>query len=592
MKNLLLIIPHLSTGGLPQVVVNKVSLLKSEYNIKCIEYDYLGDAYVVQKNRIIDLVGNKNLITLWDNKKEKILDIITSFQPDVISLEEFPEYFLPDDITKEIYNPKRTYKIFETTHDSSFSPSSKRWFPDKFIFVSAFNAFKYSMFDVPYEIIEYPIDKKTPNIQWAQEQLSFNPNYKHIVCVGLFTQRKNQGYLFDIARELINEKILFHFIGNQADNFADYWKPLMDNKPENCIVWGERSDVDTFLQASDLFFFPSKGDRNNKELNPIAIKEALVYNLPMMMYNLDVYCGKYNHNKNITFLTGDINVDKNKMIEILKTNEKFKLIDSLDSNNKTNSKNKLFWTLDLNGKEVLRDLEKEHENFSHENYLKGISDHYNYLWHEMFHNYNFDDNGCDYERMGCQIKEGDYVLDIGANIGVFAHRAEFRGAAKVYAFEPVTPTFNCLIKNKGPKTEVFKLAIGGVNEFRTFKLHTNINNLGGGTCDPDNNLIYKNIVFEEKVFVIDINKIFEELVDKVDFLKMDIEGSEFESLNSIKDEYLNKLRCLSAEFHCHSNVFEEFQSKFIQRMEKLNFNHFILYYGDGKLRTISFWKKN
>lgn len=592
MKNLLLIIPHLSTGGLPQVVVNKVSLLKSEYNIKCIEYDYLGDAYVVQKNRIIDLVGNKNLITLWDNKKEKILDIITSFQPDVISLEEFPEYFLPDDITKEIYNPKRTYKIFETTHDSSFSPSSKRWFPDKFIFVSAFNAFKYSMFDVPYEIIEYPIDKKTPNKKWAQEQLSLDTSYKHVVCVGLFTQRKNQGYLFDIARELINEKILFHFIGNQADNFADYWKPLMDNKPENCIVWGERSDVDTFLQASDLFFFPSKGDRNNKELNPIAIKEALVYNLPMMMYNLDVYCGKYNHNKNITFLTGDINVDKNKMIEILKTNEKFKLIDSLDSNNKTNSKNKLFWTLDLNGKEVLRDLEKEHENFSHENYLKGISDHYNYLWHEMFHNYNFDDNGCDYERMGCQIKEGDYVLDIGANIGVFAHRAEFRGAAKVYAFEPVTPTFNCLIKNKGPKTEVFKLAIGGVNEFRTFKLHTNINNLGGGTCDPDNNLIYKNIVFEEKVFVIDINKIFEELVDKVDFLKMDIEGSEFESLNSIKDEYLNKLRCLSAEFHCHSNVFEEFQSKFIQRMEKLNFNHFILYYGDGKLRTISFWKKN
>jgi hypothetical protein len=28
----------------------------------------------------------------------------------------------------------------------------------------------------------------------------------------------------------------------------------------------------TFIEASDLFFFPSKGDKDNKELNPIALK--------------------------------------------------------------------------------------------------------------------------------------------------------------------------------------------------------------------------------------------------------------------------------------------------------------------------------
>ena len=53
------------------------------------------------------------------------------------------------------------------------------------------------------------------------------------------------------------------------------------------------------------------------------------------------------------------------------------------------------------------------------------------------------------------------TLDLGANIGVFAHRAEIRGASKVICFEPVTPTFNCLIKNKGQKTSVYKNAIGG-----------------------------------------------------------------------------------------------------------------------------------
>jgi FkbM family methyltransferase len=346
MKKILVIIPHLSTGGLPQVVVNKVELLKDTYDVKCIEYCNHGPAFVVQRNRLIDLVGESNLITLWEEDKTPLLKLISEFNPDIISMEEFPEFFMGDDITKEIYNKSnRNYKIFETTHDSSFSVNSKRWFPDKFIFVSAFNAFRYSCYDIPYEIIEYPIDRKERNKSWAQTQLNLDPTYKHVVCVGLFTQRKNQGYLFDVARKLNNKKILFHFIGNQADNFMYYWEPLMKNKPDNCIVWGERSDVDTFLQASDLFFFPSKGDKNNKELNPIAIKEALTYNLPMMMFNLGVYCGKYNKEKNITFLTGNEEMDRMNLVNVLEIqNEKqtdMKKVFIIDVFAKTEEKKKL-----------------------------------------------------------------------------------------------------------------------------------------------------------------------------------------------------------------------------------------------------------
>jgi hypothetical protein len=32
------------------------------------------------------------------------------------------------------------------------------------------------------------------------------------------TERKNQSYIFDIAKRLEEYKISFHFIGNQADN--------------------------------------------------------------------------------------------------------------------------------------------------------------------------------------------------------------------------------------------------------------------------------------------------------------------------------------------------------------------------------------
>ena len=315
-KKILFITPHLSTGGAPQVTLNKIQLLKNEYEVFCVEYSLIAWTFVVQRNKIIELLGD-NFVSLPEDKTS-ILKIIEIINPDVISFEEFPEFFMDDLITKEIYKGSRTYKLYETTHDSSFPVYRKRFFPDKFHFVSAFNAFRYSMFDIPYEIIEYPVDNKVKNQKENQEKLGLDSSWRHVVNVGLFTPRKNQEYLFDIAKRLREYKIKFHFIGNQADNFRFYWEPLMNDKPKNCMIWGERSDVDSFLQASDLFFFGSRGDRNNKELNPIAIKEALEYKMPMMLYNLDVYCGKYNNEETITFLTGDLDTDVNNLLEILK----------------------------------------------------------------------------------------------------------------------------------------------------------------------------------------------------------------------------------------------------------------------------------
>lgn len=315
-QRLLVITPHLSTGGAPQVTLNKIMLLKDEYDIMCVEYSLIAWSFVVQRNKIKDLLGD-NFVSLPEDKST-ILDIIKTFNPDIISFEEFPEFFMNDEITKNIYVQNRKYNIFETTHDSSFPVHNKRFFPDKFHFVSAFNAFRYSMYDIPYEIIEYPVDNKVKNQKENQDKLGLDPSWKHVVNVGLFTPRKNQAYLFKLAKYLKNYKIKFHFIGNQADNFKYYWQPLMNDKPKNCIIWYERNDVDSFLQASDLFFFASKGDRNNKELNPIAIKEALEYKMPMMMYNLDVYCGKYNNEESITFLTGDLQKDADNLIDILK----------------------------------------------------------------------------------------------------------------------------------------------------------------------------------------------------------------------------------------------------------------------------------
>jgi glycosyltransferase involved in cell wall biosynthesis len=282
--------------------------------------------YVVQRNDIIRTIGKDRFFSLGEDKEKDFRTIMENFNPDVISMEEFPEMFLENSISDWLYRKDRTYTILETTHDSSFDPKSKRYFPDKFVYVSAYCAFKYSDFDVPVEIIEYPIDIKASNKKEAREKLGLELDYKHIVIIGLFTPRKNQKYAFELAEQVHNHKIKFHFLGNQADNFGYYWKPLNEwkqtsDKLKNIVLWGERPDVQTFIEASDMFLFCSKGDKNNKELNPIAIKEAMEYDIPKMMYNLDVYCNKYHQFPEVYDLTGDLKTDSKKMLEIFKIDE-------------------------------------------------------------------------------------------------------------------------------------------------------------------------------------------------------------------------------------------------------------------------------
>ena len=98
-------------------------------------------------------------------------------------------------------------------------------------------------------------------------------------------------------------------------------------------------------------------------------------------------------------------------------------------------------------------------------------------------------------------------------------------------------------------------------------------------------------IHSERVIIVGINEIFESMESKIDFMKIDIEGGEVDVLTSITDKNLSKLRCLSAEFHKTYEDFDLFQEQFIQRMNNLSFKSFVLYHGDGNLRTLNFWKE-
>lgn len=300
---ILFVAPHLSTGGLPQFLLKKIQVLHKEHDIYCVEHTNCG-GFVVQRQQVKEILGNK-FFELGENKFQ-LLDIIKKVNPEVLHIEEMPEYFMNMDLAEKIYTKDRSYLIIETSHDSSFDSRNKRVFPDKFTFVSEYQRRNVESLGIPSEVHEYPITLKIrKSREEALKFLGLDPNKKHVVNVGLFTPRKNQAEIIKYAKKLKDYPIQFHFIGNHADNFKFYWEPLMKDFPSNCTWWNERKDVDNFYQVADLFLFTSRGTENNKETSPLVIREAISFNLPSLIYNLPVYLGMYDKYDNVSYLNFD-----------------------------------------------------------------------------------------------------------------------------------------------------------------------------------------------------------------------------------------------------------------------------------------------
>ena len=294
---ILFLAPHLSTGGCPQFILGRLGSMKNhtdnEYYV--VEYQCHGLDYVVQRNDIKELIGS-NFTTLYENKMV-LFDVIEYFQPDIIHIDEMSER-LDREMVKKLYNPDRKYRIVETCHDISFDPNSKVFHPDLYSFCTPYHEQTFADLESKYVTILYPIEeqnyKKFQKL-W-QKELGFDMNKKHVLNVGLWTPGKNQKEGLEIARKYPD--MMFHFVGNQAGNFKDYWEPLMEWVPPNVKIWGERTDIHSFMTAADIFMFNSTW-----ECNPLVIREAIGHGLPIVARNLPQYAGMYDE-----FLY-DINTD-------------------------------------------------------------------------------------------------------------------------------------------------------------------------------------------------------------------------------------------------------------------------------------------
>lgn len=603
MKKVLFLVPHLSTGGMPQCTYDLMRKIKNEVEVYCVEYSLISNDFVVQRNRIIDLLGNR-FFCLGDDKME-IFSIINEIDPDIIHLQEMPEYFLDQSVAARLYSESRQYLIVETSHDSSFSSSNKRFFPDHFALISQYQKNEFSKLEIPIDFVEADIEyKERQDRTQGLLKLGLDPNLKHVVNVGLFTPRKNQAEAIEYARSLQNYPIQFHFIGNQADNFKGYWEPLLQNLPPNVKIWGERSDVDDFYSCMDMMLFTSRGTGNDKETSPLVIRESIGHHLPALIFNLPVYLGMYDKYETIHYM--DFESPHKNLELIVNTLGLFENTQSVFHVNYDNSMNKVIFSGDRNLEDVtvsIRDIDslaviwsakyeefhsginywiipvpKNHYDFESEPNFGGLLVEFyskntlldkteirikqpqvfkpktkiNNITEPTFFNYNEFHIQKIYDKYLAN-KHFETVFDVGANIGLWTeYLKSVADVNRFYLVEPNRRALNILNSSYGNDNTV--TIVGGALTNKDGEIDLFVS---------DENSLVSSIVEEHKKIFgfgnlngVERSKSFrfstllsEYKIEQIDLLKLDIEGAEYDLFESMTGEDYQKIQNILFEYH-------------------------------------------
>lgn len=127
------------------------------------------------------------------------------------------------------------------------------------------------------------------------------------------------------------------------------------------------------------------------------------------------------------------------------------------------------------------------------------------------------------------VRAGDVVLDGGANVGVFTREALTAGAKLVVAIEPAPENLECLRRNFRAEIEAGRVIVypkGVWDREEALTLYINPRN-----STVDSFVARPGTVEQPAIPLTTIDKLAAELkLEKIDFIKLDIEGAESKAL--------------------------------------------------------------
>ena len=181
--------------------------------------------------------------------------------------------------------------------------------------------------------------------------------------------------------------------------------------------------------------------------------------------------------------------------------------------------------------------------------------------------YNFD---------SIDFKEGDIVIDIGANIGMVSiYLAKKYPFLKIYAFEPVKQNYENLLKNieinNIPKYTITAENVAITKDRRDIDIIIPLYNTAASSFVIERGTTALTSNIDIHVQSITFDDIFKKYnINKCKLLKIDCEGAEYEILYNASKENLKKCENMRREFHgCidEEKQLYEYCSKYIKNIE-------------------------
>ncbi|MDE1770868.1 MAG: FkbM family methyltransferase, partial [Thaumarchaeota archaeon] len=151
----------------------------------------------------------------------------------------------------------------------------------------------------------------------------------------------------------------------------------------------------------------------------------------------------------------------------------------------------------------------------------------------------------EYEKPGFEIHSNDTIIDIGSHIGLFTlFASQFCRDGRIFCFEPVKENYDMLL---------FNLQLNNIINVKPFnsavsekkgevKIHLNDDESGHSMFISGTKFIQ--IQSTSLKDIIDSNNL-----EKCDCVKMDCEGAEYDIIDSLPEDYFNKIKKMCIEYH-------------------------------------------
>ena len=197
----------------------------------------------------------------------------------------------------------------------------------------------------------------------------------------------------------------------------------------------------------------------------------------------------------------------------------------------------------------------------------------------------------DFKIIKNNVKDGDNVVDLGANIGYFTLiLAKLVGpTGKVFAFEPDPRNLALLKKNveynNYKNVIIIPKAVSNVNDRCT--LYTGQKTFGQNKIyKPKKTKTQKFIPIDSETVRLDDFFKTNGLLDKISFIKMDVEGAEFLALSGMK-EILKLNKNIKIFTEAEISYLEDAGSSYDQFIDLLTENDFTFSLADNRSETLT-----